>query len=81
MQKLEHQFTEDDARKFFENQTSRANDEALVKGLSSGPCLVLLLEKLDAIAEWRLVIGPYENASKNSPESLRATYNGNRQNI
>ena len=77
VQKKEHQFTEDDARKFFEHQMVLANDDALISGISSGPCLILLLEKLDAISEWRTAIGPYDNASKHSPDSLRATYNGN----
>ena len=72
----EFTFTEETAAKYFEFQDELASDPALIESLCSGACRVLLLEKENAVIDWRAAIGPYKNAIEEAPESLRAKYNG-----
>lgn len=71
----EFTFTEETAAKYFEFQDDLASDPALIESLCSGACRVLLLEKENAVIDWRAAIGPYQNAIEEAPESLRAKYN------
>jgi len=71
----EYTFTEETAAKYFEFQDDLASDPALIESLCSGACLVLLLEKKNAVIDWRAAIGPYQNATEEAPESFRAKYN------
>jgi len=72
--RIDYQFSDEEARKFFEFQEEMAQDDALIESLATGPCLVLLLEKDGAVLDWRSAIGPYQDAAKEAPDSLRAKY-------
>ncbi|CAA0821167.1 Probable nucleoside diphosphate kinase 5 [Striga hermonthica] len=71
---IELQLDENAAKSFYEEHSSKSFFSSLVKYMTSGPVLVMVLEKETAIADWRVLIGP-TNASKakvTHPRSLRA---------
>ena len=49
---------------------------SLIAYMHSNDILILVLAKLDAVAEWRRIIGPTDarRAKEEAPESLRAIY-------
>lgn len=65
---------EDTAGKFYAEHSSRSFFPALVKYMTSGPVLVMVLEKINAVADWRALIGPTDaqKAKVTHPHSIRA---------
>ncbi|KAI3891772.1 hypothetical protein MKX03_020910 [Papaver bracteatum] len=68
------QLDEDSAAHFYAEHTERSFFNNLIKYMTSGPVFVMVLEKEDAIVDWRALIGS-EDASKamvSHPNSIRA---------
>ncbi|KAI3951373.1 hypothetical protein MKW92_048261 [Papaver armeniacum] len=68
------QLDEDSAAHFYAEHSERSFFNNLIKYMTSGPVIVMVLEKEDAIVDWRALIGP-EDASKakvSHPNSIRA---------
>nr|XP_057937597.1 thioredoxin domain-containing protein 6 [Doryrhamphus excisus] len=59
---------------FYKKHTDRPFFNQLVEFMCSGPCLMMVLEKENAIEEWRAMMGPTDpdQAKIASPNSLRA---------
>ncbi|CAM8996820.1 unnamed protein product [Rhodiola kirilowii] len=68
------QLNEGTAAKFYAEHSSRAFFPNLVKYMTSGPIVAMVLEKEDAIADWRSLIGPTDAqiAKVTHPTSIRA---------
>eukprot|EP01147_Barroeca_monosierra_P001696 gene1696-4820_t len=64
------------ANEFYAEHFGKVFFPRLICFMSSGPILVLVLAKNDAISEWRELIGPTnaEKAREIAPNSLRAKY-------
>ncbi len=62
------------AGEFYAEHKGKAFFENLVNFMSSGPIVALVLQKPNAIASWRKVIGPTRDAKTLKPESLRARW-------
>jgi len=64
---VEYFYAEHRGKYFYEN---------LCTFMTSGITVALLLEKVDAVREWRRVMGPtsVEDAKKEAPNSVRAKY-------
>jgi len=67
---VEHFYAEHRGKPFYDN---------LCTFMISGPTLILMLEKNNAVKEWRRVMGPtsIEEAKKSAPNSIRAKYGDN----
>ncbi|GAB2269055.1 hypothetical protein Dimus_003985 [Dionaea muscipula] len=68
------QLDEDTVRTFYAEHYSKAFFTNLVEYMTSGPVLIMILEKQNAVAEWRMLIGPTD-AHKDKithPNSIRA---------
>ncbi|KAI3891771.1 hypothetical protein MKX03_020909 [Papaver bracteatum] len=68
------QLDEDSAALFYAEHSEQRFFNNLIKHMTSGPVFVMVLEKEDAIVDWRALIGP-EDASKakvSHPNSIRA---------
>ncbi|KAJ0247899.1 nucleoside diphosphate kinase 5 [Hirschfeldia incana] len=52
------QFDKETASKFYDEHSSRSFFPHLVSYMTSGPVVVMVLEKRDAVADWRGLIGP-----------------------
>ncbi|RVW52139.1 putative nucleoside diphosphate kinase 5 [Vitis vinifera] len=67
---------EDTAGKFYAEHSSRSFFPALVKYMTSGPVLVMVLEKINAVADWRALIGPTDaqKAKVTHPHSFFAGF-------
>ncbi|RVX17223.1 putative nucleoside diphosphate kinase 5 [Vitis vinifera] len=67
---------EDTAGKFYAEHSSRSFFPALVKYMTSGPVLVMVLEKVNAVADWRALIGPTDaqKAKVTHPHSFFAGF-------
>ncbi|XP_031745041.1 probable nucleoside diphosphate kinase 5 isoform X1 [Cucumis sativus] len=65
---------EDRASRFYAEHSSRSFFPNLVKYMTSGPVCIMVLEKQNAIAEWRALIGPTDSvkAKATHPNSIRA---------
>jgi nucleoside-diphosphate kinase len=63
----------DEAKGFYAVHKSKPFFGQLVEFMSSGPCVLLLLERDDAIARWREVMGATDPA-KAQPGTLRREY-------
>uniref|UniRef100_UPI00398E7C5E thioredoxin domain-containing protein 6 n=1 Tax=Pristiophorus japonicus TaxID=55135 RepID=UPI00398E7C5E len=76
----ERKLTEEEARDFYQHKAAESHFEELVRFMSSGPCRVLIISKLegsdDVVPLWKQFIGPtdIEVAKQEKPESLRALY-------
>ncbi|KAF0932114.1 hypothetical protein E2562_008651 [Oryza meyeriana var. granulata] len=59
---------------FYVEHSSRSFFDSLVKYMTSGPVLVMILERPDAILHWRVLIGPTDarKAKTSHPNSIRA---------
>ncbi|XP_004510516.1 probable nucleoside diphosphate kinase 5 isoform X2 [Cicer arietinum] len=59
---------------FYAEHSSKSFFSSLVKYMTSGPVLVMVLEKDDAIADWRALMGPTDasKAKITHPHSIRA---------
>lgn len=69
------------ASKFYEEHEGRPYYPSLIKFMTSGPCVGMILEKENAISEWRSLIGPTDAAigKITHPTSLRAIFGKNNQ--
>ena len=65
------------ASKFYEVHKGRPFYEGLVEFMSSAPCVPIALEKANAIAEWRRVIGATDPAEA-APGTIRKLYAKNK---
>ncbi|PSS18114.1 Nucleoside diphosphate kinase [Actinidia chinensis var. chinensis] len=68
------QLDEDTAKSFYTEHASKSFFPNLVRYMTSGPVLVMVLEKVNAIADWRALIGPTDarKAKVAHPYSIRA---------
>lgn len=68
--------TKQRAEAFYGEHKGKGFFDELVGFMSSGPIFALKLEKVNAIKDWRALMGPtkYETAKKDAPNSLRATF-------
>ncbi|KAG0533481.1 hypothetical protein BDA96_04G196500 [Sorghum bicolor] len=59
---------------FYAEHSQRSFFDSLVKYITSGPVLAMVLERPDAIAQWRALIGPTDarKAKTSHPNSIRA---------
>ncbi|KAJ0005688.1 hypothetical protein NQD34_015582, partial [Periophthalmus magnuspinnatus] len=64
------------AEEFYKEHKEMSFFSQLVQFICSGPCLLLVLFKENAVEEWRVLMGPTEpdRAKEMSPESLRARF-------
>ncbi|XP_038897367.1 probable nucleoside diphosphate kinase 5 isoform X2 [Benincasa hispida] len=65
---------EDRASRFYAEHSSKSFFFSLVKYMTSGPVCIMVLEKQNAIADWRALIGPTDavKAKATHPNSIRA---------
>ena len=57
-----HHLTKEEAEGFYAVHRERAFFGGLTDFMSSGPCVLLVLEAPDAIAKWRALMGPTDPA-------------------
>jgi len=67
---------------FYAEHSNRAFFPSLIDFMTSGPVLAMVLEKPNAVAEWRSLIGPTDSqeARLDAPDSIRARYGRDKQN-
>ncbi|KAJ9559758.1 hypothetical protein OSB04_004918 [Centaurea solstitialis] len=65
---------EDSVRRFYAEHSTKSFYPRLVKYMTSGPVLIMILQKVNAIADWRALIGPTDaqKARMTHPDSIRA---------
>ncbi|GKB25246.1 probable nucleoside diphosphate kinase 5 isoform X1 [Tanacetum coccineum] len=65
---------EDSVRSFYAEHSTKSLFPSLVKYMTSGRVLIMVLEKTNAIADWRALIGPTDSckAKVSHPDSIRA---------
>ncbi|KAJ4842719.1 hypothetical protein Tsubulata_043632 [Turnera subulata] len=68
------QLDEDRASIFYSEHSSKSFFSSLIRYMTSGPVLVMVLEKDNAITDWRTLIGPTDasKAKITHPHSIRA---------
>ncbi|GMY34802.1 probable nucleoside diphosphate kinase 5 isoform X2 [Fagus crenata] len=68
------QLDEDSAASFYAEHSTKSFFSSLVKYMTSGPVLVMVLEKENAVVDWRALIGPTDarKAKISQPHSIRA---------
>ncbi|KAG2722588.1 hypothetical protein I3760_02G133900 [Carya illinoinensis] len=68
------QLDEDTAASFYAEHSAKSFFSSLIKYITSGPVLVMVLEKENAVADWRDLIGPTDahKAKVTHPHSIRA---------
>ncbi|KAK8675783.1 hypothetical protein V6N13_033846 [Hibiscus sabdariffa] len=68
------QLDEENAANFYAEHSSKSFFTNLIRYMTSGPVLVMVLEKEDAVARWRDLIGPTDagKAKITHPHSIRA---------
>ncbi|KAI3965383.1 hypothetical protein MKX01_042864 [Papaver californicum] len=68
------QLDEDSAGLFYAEHSKRSFFNNLLKYMTSGPVFVMVLEKEDAVVDWRALIGPTDasKAKVSHPNSIRA---------
>ena len=71
-----HRLSADEAKGFYIVHKDKPFYGELVEFMASGPCVLLLLERDDAIARWRQVMGATDPA-KALPGTLRHEYGFN----
>ncbi|KAM6934193.1 thioredoxin domain-containing protein 6-like [Xenentodon cancila] len=64
------------AEEFYKEHREKPFFNQLVEFMCRGPCVMLVLNKENAVEEWRAMMGPTdpETAKKTSPDSLRARF-------
>ncbi|KAJ6942667.1 hypothetical protein NC652_008463 [Populus alba x Populus x berolinensis] len=74
LREITAQLDQDSASSFYAEHSSRSFFPSLIKYMTSGPVLVMVLEKENAIADWRTLIGPTDacKAKITHPNSIRA---------
>ena len=72
----EFTFSLDDVEYFYQEHKNTSWFGDLKTFMMSGPCVGLVLEKPNAVVEWRKLIGPtnVSTAKTTAPNSLRALY-------
>ncbi|KAG0237907.1 hypothetical protein BGW42_008007 [Actinomortierella wolfii] len=72
----EYKFSLEKAQEFYAEHKGRPFFEDLTNWISSAPVYALVLEKDNAIADWRAFIGPTdsEKARLQAPDSIRAKF-------
>ena len=68
-----HHLTKEEAEGFYAVHRERDFFGGLTDFMSSGPCVLLVLEAPDAIAKWRALMGPTDPA-KAPPGTLRREF-------
>ncbi|KAJ6389336.1 hypothetical protein OIU77_027636 [Salix suchowensis] len=58
LREITTQLDQDSASRFYAEHSSKRFFPSLIKYMTSGPVLVMVLEKENAIADWRTLIGP-----------------------
>jgi nucleoside-diphosphate kinase len=78
----EIELTRESAGEFYKEHEGKAFYEKLMEYMTSGPIVVMVLAKHDAVREWRKLMGPtnVDDARQNHPSSLRALYGKNTTN-
>lgn len=68
------QLDEDNAKSFYVEHSSKSFFPSLVKYITSGPVLIMVLEKVNAVSDLRALIGPTDasKAKVTHPYSIRA---------
>ncbi|KAI3914277.1 hypothetical protein MKW92_049686, partial [Papaver armeniacum] len=68
------QLDEDNTGLFYAEHSKRGFFNNLIKYMTSGPVVVMVLEKEDAVVDWRALIGPTDasKAKMSHPNSIRA---------
>ncbi|XP_058179387.1 probable nucleoside diphosphate kinase 5 [Rhododendron vialii] len=68
------QLDEDSVKRFYVEHSSKSFFPSLLKYMTSGPVLIMVLEKENAVADWRAMIGPTDarKAKITHPYSIRA---------
>ncbi|KAF3452012.1 hypothetical protein FNV43_RR08108 [Rhamnella rubrinervis] len=68
------QLDEESVMSFYAEHSSKSFFGSLVKYMTSGPVLLMILEKENAVADWRALIGPTDarKAKITHPHSIRA---------
>ncbi|KAF7814013.1 putative nucleoside diphosphate kinase 5 isoform X1 [Senna tora] len=68
------QLDEDAVTRFYAEHSSKNFFSSLMKYMTSGPVVVMILEKENAIADWRALMGPTDasKAKSTHPHSIRA---------
>ncbi|KAB1223373.1 putative nucleoside diphosphate kinase 5 [Morella rubra] len=68
------QLDEDSAASFYAEHSTKSFFSSLVKYITSGPVLVMVLKKENAVVDWRALIGPTDarEAKITHPHSIRA---------
>ncbi|XP_044495083.1 probable nucleoside diphosphate kinase 5 isoform X2 [Mangifera indica] len=68
------QLNEEQTATFYAEHSSKSFFTSLIKYMTSGPVLVMVLEKENAVADWRALIGPTDahKAKHTHPHSIRA---------
>ncbi|XP_073147154.1 probable nucleoside diphosphate kinase 5 isoform X2 [Henckelia pumila] len=68
------QLNEDMVKSFYEEHAAKSFFSSLVHYMTSGPVLIMVLEKTNAVADWRSMIGPTDanKAKVTHPKSIRA---------
>ncbi|KAL6496921.1 hypothetical protein OROGR_028850 [Orobanche gracilis] len=73
VQQIELQLDENTVKIFYAEHSSKNFFSSLVQYMTSGPVLIMVLEKENAIADWRALIGPTDanRAKVTHPRSVR----------
>lgn len=73
-EEIERQLDEDTVKSFYAEHTSKSFFSNLVQYMTSGQVRIMVLEKENAIADWRALIGPTDakKAKVTHPQSVRA---------
>ncbi|KAL8118820.1 putative nucleoside diphosphate kinase 5 [Apium graveolens] len=68
------QLDPDTAKQFYADHSSTSFFPSLINYITSGPVLIMVLEKVNAVSEWRSLIGPTDasKAKVTHPHSIRA---------
>ncbi|XP_073064558.1 probable nucleoside diphosphate kinase 5 isoform X1 [Primulina eburnea] len=68
------QLNEDMVKGFYEEHAAKSFFSSLVQYMTSGPVLIMVLEKTNAVVDWRSMIGPTDanKAKVTHPTSVRA---------
>lgn len=74
VKETEVQLDDGRASLFYAEHSGRSFFGSLIKYITSGPVLAMVLERPDAIAQWRALIGPTDarKAKTSHPNSIRA---------
>ncbi|CAB4272269.1 unnamed protein product [Prunus armeniaca] len=69
------QLDEEAAMSFYAEHSSRSFFSSLVEYMTSGPVLIMVLEKENAVADWRALIGPTDASKAKITHPNRTAHN------